>query len=176
MEFTIQLDKQDWKKFQTYLQKQFQKSASTLSGSFWFNVLLWMVVALLIMFLFPQLERFHWPTAIVVTGFFLLIITLFLFNLVKMTKAFEPSEDGIFTGNHRFVFDDGGIHSQGEGYEARHSWSFIFRIERAEGMILVFMDTAYAFVFPEHKLENPDAVFHYISDHYSRTQIQNPRA
>jgi len=59
MEITIQLDREDWKKYQTFLQKDFQNGASALPGSFWLNALLVGVMVFVILFLFPQAEEFH---------------------------------------------------------------------------------------------------------------------
>jgi hypothetical protein len=170
MEFTIQLDKDDWKKYQTYLQKEFQKGASVLSGSFWLNALLIGAMVVVIMFLLPQGEAFHWHTAGVVAIFFILTFILFLLNLMKMNKAFEPSDKGIFIGEHHFKFDEDGIHSRGKAYEGRHAWSSVMKVERSDGMILIFMDSAYAFLFPEHKLENPEAVYQAIGEYFRRSK------
>jgi hypothetical protein len=163
MELTLQLDRDDWKKFQAYLQKEFQKGASALPGSFWLNALLIGVMVFILLFLFPQGEEFHWHTAGVVAAFFILTFILFLLNLTRMNKALEPSDQGIFIGEHHFKFDEDGIHSRGEGYEGRHAWSAVMNIERSDGMILVFMDSTYAFLFPEHKLQDPDALYQYIN-------------
>jgi len=169
MEFTIQLDRDDWKKYQSYLQKEFQKGASALPGSFWLNALLIGVMVFVIMFLFPQREEFHWHTAAVVAVFFILTFALFLLNLVQMNKAFEPSDEGIFIGEHHFRFDEDGIHSRGDHYEGRHDWSSVMKVDRPDGMILVFMDSAYAFLFPEQKLDNPDEVYHCITGFYKNS-------
>jgi len=170
MELTIQLDRNDWKKYQTYLQKEFQKGASVLPGNFWLNILLWMMIAFLLLTFFPRLQDLHWPTAIVVSSFFLLTIILFLANMVRMNKAFEPSDNGIFIGEHHFKFDEEGIHSRGRGYEGRHDWSSVMKLERSEGMILIFMDSSYAFLFPELKLDNPDKVYDQICEYLGHTK------
>lgn len=166
MELSINLDKNDWIKYQTYLQKKLQKETAAVTGSFWFNLLFWAAFAFLIMLFFPAGQQFHWPTAITTAVFFLLIIILFLFNLGKLNRAFVPSEEGIFTGEHQFIIDELGISSKGSNYEARHVWPGVLRIERTGGMIMVFLDTAYAFVFPEHKMNDPDAVYQQIKAYH----------
>ena len=46
---------------------------------------------------------------------------------------------GHAVGEHRFVFDEQGIKSSGPGYEGVHKWDIVKRIERVNGMILIFV-------------------------------------
>jgi hypothetical protein len=34
-------------------------------------------------------------------------------------------------------------------------------------MIMIYLDTAYAYVFPESKLDNPDEFYNFITEQYS---------
>jgi len=46
---------------------------------------------------------------------------------------------------------------------------FIFRWgSRVNGMILFYLDIAYAYVFPEYKLENPDLLYAYIDGQHKK--------
>jgi len=54
------------------------------------------------------------------------------------------------------------------GYEASHRWSVVKRIERANGMILIYLDTACAYVLPENKLEDPSRLFNYLNEEYKK--------
>jgi hypothetical protein len=84
-----------------------------------------MVVAIVFMSIFQSFSHFHLPTAISVAVFFILIFALFIFNMFKIRKAFEPLENGVFCGKHKFTFTDKGIASEGDGYEGNHSWEIV---------------------------------------------------
>jgi hypothetical protein len=75
--------------------------------------------------------------------------------MYRLQSSLTPSELGTFVGNHRFVFKEDGIHSEGKGYKAYHDWNVIKSVERNDGTIILFLDTAYGFLFPENQLENP---------------------
>ena len=168
MEITIKLEREDWNLFQSQLEKELPKTVKSWTNSFWFNIVLWAVIAFTIMSVFESKGRFHWPTAGVVSAFFILLIALFFINLSKVKKAYAPSEDGVFIGEHTFIFDSDGIKSTGRGYTGDHSWSLVKRIERVNGMILVYLDTAFAYVFPESKLDNPDEFYAYINEQHKK--------
>ncbi|MCW8900441.1 MAG: YcxB family protein [Gammaproteobacteria bacterium] len=170
MEISIQLEAEDWRQFQKYLEKELPKTVKPRTGSFGFNVILWTVITFMFFVIFQNTDEFHWPTAGFVVVIFIVVFALFVYNLVQQGKAYAPAEDGAFVGEHHFVFDEKGIATKGKGYEARHNWSTVKRIERVNGMILIFLDTAYAFVLQESKLEDPDSLYAYISKQYQLQQ------
>jgi len=172
MEIQITLQKEDWSLYQGYIEKELPKHLKTWMDSFWINMLIWMVISFVFLFIFNQYSSFHWPTAVSVGAFFIIMFALFIFNMFKIRKAFEPSDAGIFCGNHVFSFDEHGINSEGDGYKGRHSWTMVKKIERAQGMILIYLDTAYAYMFPESKLKDPDGFYKFISDQYSNVTSQ----
>ena len=175
MEIQINLQIEDWKLYQSYIAKELPKQHKNWMSSFWVNLFVWMVVAIIFMALFQRFSHFHWPTAISISIFFVLISVLFFFNMLKIRKAYEPLENGTFCGSHTFAFTGEGITSEGKGYEAHYSWEVVKKIERAPGMILIYIDKAYAFVFPESKLDNPDEFYNFISEQYSNATNQSSR-
>lgn len=168
MEISIKLKKEDWSLFQKHLEKELPKTIKSKTNSFWFNLILWAVIAFIFLSIFHNISQIHWPTAGFVSVFFILFLGLFFFNLAKMRKAYEPSDNGVFTGEHSFSFNEAGITSKGQGYEGRHSWSIVKKIDRANGMILVYLDTAYAYIYPENQLDNPDQFYKYINELYNK--------
>ena len=168
MDISINLDVEDWYRFQSYLERELPKTKKSWTNSIWFNLVLWAVLAFFFISIFQNTNEIHWPTAALVSGFFILLFILFLFNMAKLKKAYAPSQTGVFIGEHQFVFDEEGIKSNGQGYEGKHSWSLVQRIVRSNGMILIFLDTAYAYVFPESKLENPEQLYNYINEQYKK--------
>lgn len=175
MEIQIDLQKEDWKLYQAYLEKELPKHHKTWMDSFWVNLFGWMVIAIVFMTVFQQNSNFHWPTAISVAVFFVLISAIFFFNMLKIRKAFEPLESGVFCGSHKFTFSSEGIASEGNGYNGCHSWEIVKKIERSSGMILIYLDKVYAYVFPETKLDNPDEFYQFISEQYSNVTSQSSR-
>lgn len=168
MEITITLDVGDWERFQSYLEKEAPKRVKTWTDSSWFKVVIWAAITFAFLFLFRYFDEFHWPTAGVVALFFVLLLAQFVFNLIKFRKALAPSETGAYIGEHHFTFDDEGIQTRGRGYEAIHRWPLVQRIERADGVIYIFLDTAFAYVFNEARLEDPDFFYNYIVEQYEK--------
>jgi len=170
MEITITLDVEDWKKFQSYLEKELPKKVKSWTDNTWFIIILWTTVVFVSMALFQYVGELHWPTAGVVAFFFVLLIAQFVFNLVKFRKAFAPSETGAYVGEHHFRFDEEGIKTRGDGYEAIHRWPLVQRIERADGAIYIFLDTAFAYIFNEAKLGDPESFYNYIIGLYEKNK------
>jgi len=166
MEISIILEKKDWKLFQANLEKELPKTIKSKTNSFWFNLILWAVLALVFLSIFHNISQIHWPTAGFVSVFFILFNGLFFFNLSKIRKAFEPSQNGVFIGKHNFVFNEEGIKSKCQGYEGYHSWSIVKKIDRVNNMILIYLDTAYAYIFPENQLDDPDQFYQYINEQF----------
>jgi len=167
MEVQITLQREDWSTYQSYITKALPRKYRTWMDSFWANTAILTIFAIVFMLIFRRHNNFHWPTAISTGIFFSLLVALFFFNLYKIRKAFVPQENGIFCGTHKFTFSDEGIASEGKGYVGHHSWEIVHRIEREQGMILIYLDTAYAYVFPESKLADPDGFYRYVSERYS---------
>ncbi|NIQ02242.1 MAG: hypothetical protein GWM98_19145 [Nitrospinaceae bacterium] len=175
MEIIITLDKEDWKKFHSLMQKQLCEAASSKAwraGEMLLLVALGMAMGFLMIQTGFRQADFHWPTALLVAGFFLLLIVIFFIRLYRiqqgMTQASEPMKGGAFIGEHRFVFDEKGIHTAGGNGESRHAWSSVKRIERAEGLIMIYFDTLFALVFPESKLSDPEEFYRYVNEQYSQ--------
>lgn len=166
MDIQITLETEDWKKFQSYMERELPKNLKSWMNSFWVNMLIWVVVAFIFVSIYDHFTTFHWPTAISVGVFVVVIAALYILNVYKIRKAFEPSEEGTFCGEHHFRFTDQGIESEGRGYSGRHSWEIVKKVERVRGMILIYIDTAYAFVFPESKLSDPERFYKYILERY----------
>lgn len=119
------------------------------------------------MFIFRRFSDFHWPTAGIVTGILVCIAIMTFFKFKKYYRAYEPDVDGVFIGTHKYKFDEDGIHSYGKGYESRHSWDIVKTIKKEAGMIMLFIDTSAAFIIPEEKVEDSDALFNHISNLYA---------
>lgn len=168
MEILIKLELEDWNLFQLHLEKELPKTIKSWTNSFWFNIILWAVISFIAMSIFHNISQIHWPTVGFTSIFFILFFGLFIFNLSKLRKAYAPSENGVFIGEHKFIFNEEGIKTTGQGYEGSHNWSVVKKIDRVNNMILIYLDTAYAYVFPENKLENPDQFYNYINEQYKK--------
>ena len=155
MEIEIQLKKEHWIKFNKFVQKHRRKELKGIKSGFFNNLVLYLILTLIFIGFFPTVHGWHWPTAIFVMSLFITIISLFLWDMYRLQSSLAPSELGTFIGNHRFVFKEDGIHSEGKGYKAYHDWKVIKSVERNDGIIILFLDTAFGFLFPENQLENP---------------------
>lgn len=164
MKITIELSIEDWRKYHKYLSKRLSASVKTFSNSFLFNVILWMILVLIFMFVLRHFEDFHVPTAGLVLGIISCLVIWVYFYNKKYIKAFEPKTNGSFLGTHNFEFDEWGIHSYGDNYDAKHSWNVVQEIQRDSGLIIIFVDTVMAFIFPEEKLNDPDNFYKIVSN------------
>ena len=128
-----------------------------------------MVVGLSGAALYHYTDKFHLPTAVSALVLLILVVFAFALNSSFIRKGFEPLDEGVFVGEHKFVFDAKGIQSKGKGYEGLHEWSVVKRIEYVPNMILIYLDAAYAFIFPVAKLDNPDGFYEFIVEQYSKS-------
>jgi len=167
MEITIELTIDDWNRFQNYLGKKLTSSVKNITDNFWFNLIVWMILGFMFMFVFRRLSDFHWPSAGFVIGILICIAIMAFYKFKKNYRVYEPAIDGAFVGTHKYRFDEDGIHSYGKGYESKHSWEIVKSIEKEAGLIMLFIDTSAAFIIPEEKVDNPDDLFNHISDLYA---------
>lgn len=68
MDIQIKLEKEDWKKYQNYIERELPKQLKSWTDSFWVNLIFWMVTSFIFMVIYRQFTTFHWPTAILVGG------------------------------------------------------------------------------------------------------------
>lgn len=163
MKIDLTLTSKEWYDFQKYMQRKKQKELKGVIGGFWPNLIFWSVLTFVFVILFHFIGRLHYPTLIFCFVFFSAIIGLFFWNIYRLQKAFVPSENGTFVGEHCFIFDEVGIHCEGEGYKSSHEWKAVKTIIRENGTIMFFIDTAHAFIFPETQLSDPDGFLNTIN-------------
>lgn len=163
MEIEINLEKEDWRRYQSYIEKQLWTQRKDWAEALWVNIIVWALIAALLITLFQSFSDFHWPSGLFVFAIFVLITVIYFHKVYKLRKAYEPMEGGIFCGKHKFVLTDEEILSEGEGYQGRHAWKIVKRVERGNGIILIFLDTIHAYIFPEGKLANADEFYEYVS-------------
>ena len=166
MEISINLEVKDWKLFQVHLEKELSRSSKSWINNFFVNMFIWAAIAIAILSLFNSSEGIHWPTASAIFTLFTLLFVVLIFNSIKLKKAFAPSNEGAFVGEHKILFNDKGIKSQGKGYTCTRDWSTVKSIEATDKMIIIYLDTAYALVLPTNKLDDPNKLYQYISDKY----------
>ncbi|UHQ53848.1 MULTISPECIES: YcxB family protein [Microbulbifer] len=173
MEQVFRYQREDWEKFQSFLEKDLCRSTKMWHERPWFNVTLWFIIALVFLTFFQDGSEFSWPTAGIVGFFFILIFTQVILAGLKLKKLCAPSEEGMFIGEHRFKFDEEGIHSQGKGYSATHNWSVVKRAVKTDGAIYLFLDNAYAYIFPLSQLEDPGKFYDYVDSKINATSLSS---
>lgn len=156
MDLEIKYELSDWKEFQKFIEKRACKESWAWWDSMWFSFLLWFAVSFLLFSFFQSDAGFSWPTALIVGLLSLYFVALLVLNGIKVRRACLPAEGGSFLDCHKFAIDDDGIRSIGSGYEARHKWSSVHRVENTEKAIYVFIDSVSAFIFPRSKVKNPE--------------------
>lgn len=171
MELILRYEKDDWKNFQSFLEKDLLKSTKMWYDRAWFNVALWFVIAFAFFTISENVSEFDWITAGIVSFSFIFIYAQLLLTGLKFKKLCAPSENGSFLGEHRFRFDENAIHSEGKGYKANHNWSVVKRIARTNDAIYIFLDSAYAYIFPLSKIEDPEQLYDYASSKINTTRL-----
>ena len=73
----------------------------------------------------------------------------------------------------KFKFSEQGISITSEGYKTDCSWGVVKKIERAQGMILLYLDTVYAYILPESKLGDPDDFYAYIKAQHANATVSS---
>ena len=164
MEENITYEKEDWMKFQGFLERELPRRNKVIKSGFFVNLIAWTLIGIVAMFVFRQIDHFHWPTAGFVSAIAVIIIIQFIRDVNKLKHAFAPSKSGCFIGSHSFVLTESGIESRGSDYSSFHAWSAVREIVRDNGIIMLFLDTAYAYIFPEHKLDDPDVLYNYVKE------------
>lgn len=163
IQVTITLEEDDWFAFQFYLEKTLAKDVKPRNTGAWFYMLMGSVIAVIVMFVFLLGPAIDGYTAGIVSAVFIALVFGFVLYVKKLRWLSAPAQGGIFTGEHHFVFDQDGIDSKGKGCSAHHDWSAVLRIARGSGLIMIFLDTTFALVFPEKKLDDPDRFFGQLS-------------
>ncbi len=163
MEIDLTLTSEEWYQFQKYVQRKKMKELKGVLDGFGSNLILWGGLTFVFVILFAFIERFHYPTAIFCLVTCATVVGLFFINSHRLQRAFAPSENGTFVGVHRFIFDAQGIHCEGKDYKSSYAWRAVKDIIRANGMIMLFIDTAHAFIFPETQLKDPDGFLSTVS-------------
>lgn len=161
MEVLITYEKEDWAAFQAYLEREIPKSVKTPWDGFWVNLIVWAGIGAGTMAAFQYVVDFHWPSGLFVAAIFGVISVLHLRYLRRIKNGFAPSENGNFLGAHKFKFSDQGVEAEGDGYKAFHEWSVVQEIVRENGLIMLFVDTSSALIFPEAKIANPEYLYNY---------------
>ena len=166
MNISITLDSDDWFEFHQYISKRLITAFKKATDGFWFNLVLWAVLTILFLFIFNYFTEFHFPTAGLTLIIFVLVFFVLHLKSQKYVRAYEPKPGGVFVGLHNFEFDENGIQSSSNRYKAKHSWDIVQKIIRDNGMIMIFIDTAMAFIFPEKKLQDPDEFYRQVTAYY----------
>lgn len=165
MEVEITYEKEDWLKFQKFLEKEIPKRIKTPWDNTFVSIAVWIVIGVISMFLFRQVsDVFHWPTAGFVATIAAILFVLFINYMNRIKNAFAPSETGCFIGNHKFTITESGIESNGSGYNGFYAWSVVKEIVRDNGLIMLFIDTSNALVFPEYKISNPETLYNHVQE------------
>lgn len=163
MTIDITLSQADWLKYQTYIQRKLFKD-NAKKKSWWVNLLIWLFMGMIFMIFYRKFDSFHYPSAALVTIGFILISANYFYDMIKLKKAFMPSNEGTFLGKHSFIFDETGIHSEGKGYHSFHSWSVVKSIRHDAEMVMIFIDTAHALLFPDSQLADVTAFVNKINE------------
>ncbi len=176
MEISLQLEKSDWQRFQKHTEKRLTKTkARAWHDHFFIRLFFWSVIGFLAMWFYRQIGAFqlHLPSVLFSSIFFILFLSMFIFSLIKIKKAAAPSEQGMFIGQHTFFFGEDKITSTSKHYSSSLDWAAIIKVERANGLIILYLDTLYGLLFPEEKLDNPELFYAHVMTNHLKAHHEN---
>lgn len=165
MEVEIKLSVKDWESYHSFLGSEAPRKYYSGWWLTLLNALVWFLGFIIVMATINSVSSFHWPTAITVSILFLLLMLNHFLNRPRVLMAsFAPEKDGSFCGVHFFNLTSESLIAKSEGYFSEHSWSLFKRVERSHGLIMLFIDKANAFVFPESELSNPEEFYSFTKE------------
>ena len=158
--FTINNELSDWRLYTRYLQKRASQRVTKLSNKR--SLLLFSALFVVTLWTFLHVDYVHMPSIVAACAVSITFFTILIINMFRMAKDYEPAEDGIFVGEKHYVLNEQGIATKSEGYKGVCEWSCVKSVERNSGLIMVFLDSAYAYLFPEAQLDASDEVYEYV--------------
>lgn len=95
-----------------------------------------------------DLEKLHWPSAVIGAAPFLLLLCAYLFNVSKFKKLTIPNENGIVLGGKTLEFTPDGIKENSSLGHSFFAWTSVEEITENKGNIYIFIDKLYAVIVP----------------------------
>jgi len=162
MNLTININLQDWKLFQQFHHSQLINRSRSKTIEFFVNLVLWAFIGFVFMAAFNQLSHFHWPSALSVFIFAATMYFLSTLKYKKLMKSYEPSDNGTLIGEHTFTINEKGISSKGKYYNCLHDWSAIKHIMQTNELVIIYIDTMNAFIFPKKEISDPNSFYNHL--------------
>lgn len=169
MNIKIKYEKSDWKAFRKCLKGMISTPRRSLLDRIVPAIAFWMVMGIIATFYYEKVTMFHIPTAILSIVLMMAVFVSQSYRVKRRLKFYEPSENGDFLGEHEFQFEETSFKTISRSSECQYKWDVVLKIERAEGMIMLFVDSARAFILPENQLDNPDDIYQKLIE-FSRAQ------
>lgn len=168
MEILIKLDITDWNTFQKHMKQsivkaaQAQKTVARLRS----NIASLLIVAAAVVYF--DYFGIHWATAIFSLAIYTYFYALRRAYSTAARRINSPLENGHFFEQRKITFNATGVTTKSKNHQEIVDWAGIRRIERANGLILIFIDTIQCIVLPEHRLKDPDLLYNFISSNHNQ--------
>ncbi len=75
-----------------------------------------------------------------------------------------PAEGGATLQTNTHKLDEKGLHTVNKSGESLTYWEAIVSVEETENLILVFIDTLQAYIFPKGQLSSEQQILEYIKE------------
>lgn len=125
---------------------------------FFMNLLVWIVVAVVILLILQSkefsLSKFHWPTALLTSVPFLVIIAAYISYLKGMAKNTLAKENGPMLGKRIIEIDESGIKDTNSFCSSIYKWEALEEVVIHEGSVYLFLDTMLAQIIPSSAFES----------------------
>lgn len=167
----IEIKLEDWTKFSNYIAKEKTKESAKSPSHIKAFITLIFLIALSV-YIFRSLNlTIDKPTAILFINIFLIYFFYFFYfswNQKKFIKTYNPLANGVILRKSYYIFDENGIDIQSDGIKTFYKWKIIEKIEFTDDIVMIYIDTAIALLFPCNQLDDVEKFINMINQYNNK--------
>ena len=157
MLITFQPNQEEYKEFTKFALKR-ASGIKSEKKSFWVNLTIWFLLAIVFMFAFQALStkdfNFDMPTAIVVLLPLLVGVGIYFYEMLKLQKNTLPKVDGFLLTESTLEIKEDGIHASNKYAKSFFKWEAIESVSKNGDVHYLFLDSVYAIIVPNSAFAN----------------------
>ena len=155
----LEVTKDDYKTFSKFVISRLTSLKEISPWQRIINLCKWIFVVVMIVFTIIQLTGisftlFHWPTALITSIPFALIISLFIGHFSRLEKKLMPSENGLMLDKKTIEIKISGIECTNALCASVYKWQALQEVVVHEKNVYLFLDTMLAQIIPSSAFNN----------------------
>jgi len=156
---SFSISKEDYLTFSKFACKRLRKPQSQFFPAIK-NLILWFVIAFVFMFIFKSFNTekviIDWVSVCIGAIPFVIFLTVFIFENIKLQKLFVPRENGLLLSENKLEINESGIAVSNRNAKAHYAWDSVEEILENNGSYYFFLDTLYAIIIPKKALTSQE--------------------